>query len=435
MKPFLSVIITFLLISDLTAMERKPEMENRRPRLRYVDVIPVDTEQGPMVALRDPMGLADEVVVVSREALFVLQYLDGHRTTEEIRAEFEKQLGVKLEKKVLDQLLKHLDEHYYLDNERVKKRKQALAKSMLDAKVCVAAHAGISYPAEKEALHRQLQDFFKDQKGAGLPQGVNGLATPVGLIAPHIDLRIGGPTYTYAYRRLAEAPPADVYVILGTGHAGVTGLYSVLPLDFQTPLGRAKVDTLFIRRLQENCHHEIFNDIFLHKSEHTIEFQVVFLQQILGNRPFKIVPILCGFSYHIFAYPTFSKEREIVHDFTRALRETIASYPGRVTVIASVDLAHVGPRYGEKEMPDASFLQKVKQADFQALENVKKVDAEGWNAAISAIEDRYRICGYSPIYTLLASVPATHGEILSYQQGLMDDNKSFVSYCSGVLYK
>ncbi len=407
-------------------------MEDRHPKLRYVDTIPVETEQGEMIALRDPMGLADEMVLISREALYILQFFDGTKTVDEVIQLLKKQFRVDIDAEAVRGLLQHLDNHFYLDNERTLKRKRQLEKALLDARVRVAAHAGVSYPAEPDSLKSRLQQFFL--AGAGLPDRANGRPTPVGVIAPHIDLRIGGEVYTHAYRRLAEAQPADVYVILGTGHAGVSDLYSVLPVDFETPLGRAPVDSTFIQLLQKNYPYDMFNDLFLHKTEHTIEFQVVFLQKTLGNRPFKIVPILTGFSYHIFEYPMFEREREIVKQFTAALRKAIEAYPGRVTVIASVDLAHVGPRYGDQQKPDRAFLHEVKEADFQALEAVKKVDAEGWNRAVAAVEDRYRICGFSPIYTLLASVPATRGEILKYDQGLMDDHVSYVSYCSAVLY-
>ncbi len=428
----LAFIFMLAALRTEQSLERKSAMENQHPKLRYVDTIPVETEQGEMIALRDPMGLADEIVLISREALYILQFFDGTKTVDDVIQLFKKQFRVDLEPQAVMGLLQHLDNHYYLDNERTRQRKRRLEKALLDAKVRVAAHAGVSYPAEPDSLHARLEEFFLS--GAGLPDRVNGQPTPVGIVAPHIDLRIGGAVYTHAYRRLAEAPPADVYVILGTGHAGVSELYSVLPVDFETPLGRVPVDSTFIRLLQQNYPFDLYSDLFLHKTEHTIEFQVVFLQKTLADRPFKIVPILTGFSYHIFEYPMFEREREIVKRFTAALRQAIENYPGQVTVIASVDLAHVGPRYGDPEKPDHAFLQEVKKADFAALESVKNVDAAGWNQAVARVEDRYRICGFSPIYTLLASVPAKHGEILKYEQGLMDDEESYVSYCSAVLY-
>lgn len=414
-------------------MERTAEM-TERPKLRYVDAIPVTTEQGDMIALRDPSGLAEEVVVVSREALAILYFFDGQHTVAQIVEKCQRLYGYQVSAEAIENLIQHLDSYYYLENDHSRRRRKDLEQEILQAPYRPPAHAGVSYPAEKDELARRLREFFVAETGAGEPGKQNGVAAPAGVIAPHIDLRIGGTTYTHAYKRLAEAAPADVYVIIGTGHAGLSNLYSVLPVDFKTPLGTVPVDTQFIKKLESRYPHELYSDLLLHKTEHTIEFQVVFLQQIFGDRPFQIVPILSGFSYHIFTHPRLERERRIVRDFTQALRGTIENYPGRVTVIASVDLAHVGPRYGDNSPIDEAFLRKVEEADKKALAEVLEVDAAGWYKSIANVEDQFRICGFGPIYTLLASINASRGELLRYEQGLMDDNKSFVSYCSAVFY-
>ncbi|MFQ5627203.1 MAG: AmmeMemoRadiSam system protein B [bacterium] len=404
------------------------------PKLRYVEAFPVDTEEGKMVALRDPMGIADEVILVSRAALFILQFCDGQHSKKEILQKSRKLLHMPIEEEVLDKLLAYIDTNYLLDNDRFRTRLRKIETDLLKAKHRPAAHAGVSYPANKTALTEKMHSYFIDESGAGTPGPVNGLPTPKGIIAPHIDLRIGGTTYTHAYKRIAESPPADVYVVLGTGHAGLRNMYSVLPVDFDTPLGTIATDTNFIKALQNNYKNDLFADIFLHKTEHTIEFQTIFLKKVFGDRPFKIVPILCSFNYHALVYEQFSNEKAIVEDFSRALRKTIREYPGKVTVIASVDLAHVGPRYGDAPAPNGIFLQEVKKQDYEALKYAMQMDAAGWLKAIARVDDRYRICGFSPVYTLLASIDAQHGELLRYDQGLMDDKKSVVSYCSAVIY-
>ncbi|MFQ5633217.1 MAG: AmmeMemoRadiSam system protein B [bacterium] len=404
------------------------------PKLRYVEAFPVEIDEEKMVALRDPLGIADEVIIVSQAALFILQFCDGQHTKKEILQKSRKLLRMPLEEEMLDKLLAYMDKNYLLDNERFQSRLRNIEIDLLRANRRPAAHAGVSYPAEKTVLTEKIHGFFTDHSGAGTPGPVNGLPTPKGIIAPHIDLRIGGTTYTHAYKRIAESPPADVYVVLGTGHAGLRNMYSVLPIDFDTPLGAIKTDTGFIKTLQSNYKSNLFEDIFLHKTEHTIEFQAIFLKKIFGDRPFKIVPILCSFSYHALIYEQFTREKATIEDFSRALRKTIREYPGKVTVIASVDLAHVGPRYGDASIPNDIFLQEVKKQDYDALECVMKMDFKGWLNTIAKIDDRYRICGFSPIYTLLACIDAQRGELLRYDQGLMDDKKSVVSYCSAVLY-
>lgn len=404
------------------------------PKLRYVEAIPVDTEHGKMIALRDPMGIAEDMILVSKTALLILQFCDGQHPEKEILHKCRQLLGVQIEESRLHKLLDHLDENFMLENARFDAKLQRVESEMLTAKLRPAAHAGISYPGEKGLLSQKIQELFTDANGSGLPGPVNGLPTPKGIIAPHIDLRIGGTTYSHAYKRIAESPPADVYVILGTGHAGLRNIYSVLPVDFDTPLGSVKTDLAFVDLLQSKYKHNLFTEVFLHKTEHTIEFQTIFLKKAFGDRPFKIVPILCSFSFHALVYEQFAREKKIIEEFSSALRETIRDYPGKVTIIASVDMAHVGPRYGDKSVPNDVFLNEVNIQDHRALDFALKVDASGWLEAIANVDDRYRICGFSPIYTLLASIDAQKGELLRYDQGWMDDQKSVVSYCSAVLY-
>ena len=404
------------------------------PKLRHVEAFPVDTEDGKMIALRDPLGISEEIILVTQAALFILQFCDGEHSKADIVAHSSKKLGFEIEMELFENLLAHLDENYLLDNQNFRNRMRTIESALLKGEFRPAAHAGASYPAEREALAKQIDAKIKKKNGAGKIGPVNGLPTPKGIIAPHIDLRIGGSTYTHAYKRIAESPAADVYVILGTGHAGLRNVYSVLPIDFDTPLGRVETDKKFIKALEKKYAGDLYSDVFLHKSEHTIEFQTVFLKKLLGDRPFTIVPVLCSFSYHALVMDQFSREKAIIESFSQALRQTIRDEKRTVTVIASVDFAHVGPRYGDRSRPDARFLQEVESHDQAALQSALRVDADGWLKNIASVDDRYRICGFSPIYTLLSAIEAQKGELLHYEQGLMDDKQSVVSFCSAVLY-
>src|SRR5919109_4344854 len=68
-------------------------------------------------------------------------------------------------------------------------------------------------------------------------------------IAPHVDLHRGAPTYSWAYRALAEAEPAELYVVLGTCHTPVEGHFAATRKAYDTPLGAVPTDTGFLQRL------------------------------------------------------------------------------------------------------------------------------------------------------------------------------------------
>ena len=391
-----------------------------KPKLRFVEALPLEAEHGQRFALRDPSGLVEQMVVVSRDALFLLQFFDGKHSLPEIRSEYQRQFGALLDQQQLETLVTQLDRNYFLESETFQAYKRALEKQMLALPSRPAAHAGVSYPADPG-------------------NGKNGNAFVAGAVAPHIDLRVGGACYTHAYRALAESAPADVYVILGTGHSGLANCYSCLPKDFETPLGLVKHDEQFIAELARQHPFELFSEPLPHRTEHTIEFQTVFLQHLFGKRrPFTIAPILCSYAYLMLTDDRFTHEHDIITAFITALRKTceVEARRGRkICCLASVDFSHVGPRYGDEGQPDREFLQQVSSADHKLIQAIEKVNAPQFVAANESIQDRYRVCGFAPIHTLLASSAAKSGKLLKYEQGLVDDRKSVVSYASAALYE
>lgn len=422
-------------------------MTNDHPKLRFIEAVPLHAENesprgasnGLAFALRDPSGLAEDLVVVSGQALFILQFFDGHHSLLDIRNEFLRTFGAFLPEEQLSELVAELRRAHLLDDAEFQDYKGKLERQMLAEPLRKAVHAGTSYPADPVRLREQFDAFYRSPNGAGPPNGQsNGAAANsrvLAAVAPHIDLRVGGPCYTFTYRALAESAPADVYVILGTGHSGLINCFSCLPKDFETPLGVVKHDAEFINDLRRSHPHELFAEPLPHRTEHTIEFQTVFLQHLFGaQKDFTIVPILCSYAYLMMTDQRFAREKKIIQDFAEALRATIAAAKRRVCLIASVDLSHVGPRYGDRKTIDAAFLQDVGRADQQLLKEIEAVDAEGFVNANAAIEDLYRVCGFAPIHTLLAATTAKHGRTLKYEQGRVDDRESVVSYASAVLY-
>lgn len=415
---------------------------NDRPKLRFVEAIPLEEDQDQHFALRDPSGVVEDVVVVTGEALFLMQYFDGKHSLLDIRAEYQRTFGEFLPEEKLRKLVAELEHMHFLEGEIFQTYKNELEQRIRGQAVRAAMHAGTSYPEEPAALRAQLREYYL--RGGGLPQlstatnGTVGTKQIRGMIAPHIDLRIGGSCYTYAYRELAESAPTDVFVILGTGHNGLYNCYSCLPQDFETPLGTVKHDAACINALAQNHPHELFAEPLPHRTEHTIEFQTVFLQHLLGGKQsFTIVPILCSYAHLMMTDARFKRERSIIEAFAEALRKTIAQQTAqgrRVCVIASVDFSHVGPRYGEAHAPDEAFLNHVRAADFALIDAITKVAAPQFVNAAAQFEDRYRVCGFAPMHTLLAATNAKSGKLLQYEQGLMDDKKSVVSYASLALY-
>ncbi len=407
--------------------------DNEYPKLRYVDAFPLQTEHGQMVGLRDPGGIAPDTIFLSPDVFYLLQFFDGTHSQLEIRNEYHRAFGNLLYQEQLSEILNSLDTQLFLDNESFIQKYKALEQAFLDSPVREASHAGQSYESDPEKLKIQLDQFFKNPNGAGQVITKSSGQAPKALIAPHIDLRAGGPCYTHAYKVLAESEEVDCFVILGTGHSVLENLYSPLAKDFKTPFGRAKCDLGFIETLNSN--YTLGRDEVLpHKSEHTIEFQLIFLQHLFQKRKFTFVPILCSFSYQLLNGSAYPKQKRIVENFSRALKKTIAEFGKKVCVIASVDFSHVGPQYGDPAPADDAFLSRVEQADKELLTKIEELDLNGFRQSVEKNHDCYRVCGFSPIYTLLKSIDADKGRLLNYSSAQVDQHNSTVTFASMVFH-
>ncbi len=412
---------------------------NDYPKLRFLEAIPVEEDNDNHFALRDPSGIVEDVIVVSGEALFLMQYFDGKHSTLDIRAEYQRTFGAFIPEEKLHKLIAELEHTHFLESEAFLEYRRGLEKQVLARATRAAVHAGTSYSADPQMLREQLNGFYAKSGGApALSSEASNGRHVLGMIAPHIDLRVGGACYTYAYRELAQSAPIDMFVILGTGHGGLYNCYSCLPQDFETPQGLVKHDADFINALAKQHPHELFAEPLPHRNEHTIEFQTVYLQHLFGGKQnFTIVPILCSYAYLMLTDERFQRERKIIEAFTAALRKTCAQQAARgkkICIIASADFSHVGPRYGDPQIPDANFLTRVRETDLQLLDAVAEVEASRFVDVTARNEDRYRVCGFAPIHTLLAATSAKAGKLLKYEHGLVDDKKSVVSYASAVLY-
>jgi AmmeMemoRadiSam system protein B len=159
----------------------------------------------------------------------------------------------------------------------------------------------------------------------------------------------------------------------------------------------------------------------------------VFLSYLFqGKRDKSIVPILCGSFHKMIASHTSPMNNGHVAEFVAAVKQAVANSGKKVCYIAGADLAHVGPRFGDSQPVSDGLLRIVESDDLLMLEKLESVDAEGFFANIEADMDRRKICGLSPIYTMLNVMEASSGKLLKYQY--WPDPSGTVSFASMAFY-
>jgi AmmeMemoRadiSam system protein B len=403
------------------------------PRLRPVEAFPTEHEGQRYVVLRDPAGYSAATVMVPLPVIEVVALFDGQHSLLDIQAELTRRHGEIVPRSQLENLVEALDSHGFLDSEKFAQRRAAIDGAFLAAPVRPASHAGGAYPGDPEALRAAMDAFFTAPAGPGPIQWTATAGDAVsGIIAPHIDYHRGGPAYAWAYRPLAERCPADLFVIVGTCHAGMSDPFALTCKDYATPLGPAPVDRDFVERLASQAGQDCFGSELAHRAEHSLEFQAVFLRYLFaGRRDFTIVPILASFAHEALLGRRGVEEDPRVPRFLESLGETIATSGRRIALIAGADLAHVGPRFGDATPVSETDRTRIEREDRAMLAAVEARDARGFFESVAADGDRRRICGLSPIYTVLRALGTGAATLRHYGQS--PDPDGVVSYASVVL--
>jgi len=401
------------------------------PRLRAVEAFPVQHEGQRCIALRDPAGFTDQIAVLPGPLLDLVSLFDGEHPVEAIREILRRRHGEAPSVEQIAALVDRLDDAGFLDSERFRARRRATDDAFRQSAVRPAAHAGGAYAGEPAALREQIAGFFAHVEGPGAVAAPPGrpAVTLSALIAPHIDFHRGGPTYGSAYQEVLDRSDADLYVILGTCHAGMSDPFAVTLKPYETPLGPAAVDRDFYEALARRAGQDLLASEPAHRVEHSIEFQAVMLQSLLGGRrPFTILPVLASYLNEAVWAGTEPEADPRVPRFLDALRETVAASSRRVCLVAGVDLAHVGPRFGDPDPNTEASLAIVEREDRAMLESVVAGDARGFFAQVAADRDARRICGLSPIYSLLRILPGAPGRLIEYRQ--WPDPEGAVTFCA-----
>jgi MEMO1 family protein len=358
---------------------------------------------------------------------FIVQHFDGEHSLQEIGAIYLKRFGEFLLPNKVDQLVSDLDDKLFLEGRRTESARRDALDAYRQAPYRTATFAGRSYESDPSKLQSQIQGFFKSKDGPEPKASENRGRTIKGLVAPTYELNQAGPIYAWAYKELDEAEQPDLFVVIGTAYSGLGQLFAVTDKSFETPLGAVDVDRTVTDHLKKITP-AAFDEELAHVHEHAVEFQLPFLQRIVGpKKRFGIVPILCSFSADSVRD---AQVKAGIDGFIQALRESLSMANRSYCVVAGAELAHIGMRYGDAAPPTDFSFHRCMQQDMAMLKHVENRDPEEFAKFIQQEGDQRRISGFSPIYTLLRLIEAEKGEVLRYDRGITDQYNSTVTYAS-----
>jgi MEMO1 family protein len=398
-----------------------------RPRLRPIETIFVtDPREGRLLVLRDTQGVVPGHVAMPAALAAIVGRFTGRRTCEEIAHDVATEIGGEVPVEAVVRLASQLEDALYCHGPRFQQALTRAHREFADAEVRPPSHAGGAYAAAPGELRAYLDESCL---GAAKRKERGRLR---GLIAPHIDPWRGAVGYGHAYGALRSALPdeADTFLLLGTSHAPMREPFALCRKAFHTPLGPLAPDHDAIDRLAAAASFDPYADQFNHKREHSLEFQVVFLKHVLGERPAKIVPVLAGLGEHQSRGTDPVRDASVAR-FLDELKELVHARAGRVVVIAGADLAHVGPRFGDARGYDETQRRALEEADRASLARAAALETGAFWEDVAKDLDTRRVCGLAPIYSLLHALPGgLRGRTLHYEQTIDEGDGSIVSHAA-----
>jgi AmmeMemoRadiSam system protein B len=384
-------------------------------------------EGQPSLLIQDPLNLSEQYLILPQALGPALMLCDGEHDAQAITVAMVTDFGIRIEVDMVESLVEALDQSLFLENERSAAGMAEVLRTYREAPFREPRIAGNGYPADPAEL-RVFFDDYLHEVGEVTPMPADGQA----IFSPHIDYQRGGEVYAQVWKRAVEmAKWADLVIVLATDHFSGDNQITLTRQNYATPYGVLPTAIPVVEQLVEAIGEEkAFAGELYHIREHSIELVVTWLHHMREGRPVDLVPILTG-GFHNFME---NGDRPEDDPDLRALLDILegASAERNVLVVASGDMAHIGPAFGTDPV---GIIQRadLRVHDDALIERLAAGDADGFWDVIKEYEDAKNVCGVSPFYLTLKLVGPVEGEQSGYAVCPADEqNTSVVSVCGMV---
>jgi len=279
------------------------------------------------------------------------------------------------------------------------------------------AVAGTFYPADAAMLRRDVVSYLgggakqngAKQNGAKQNGTKEERSRALGSVVPHAGYMYSGHVAGAVYAHL-ELPSR--FVILCPNHTGAGEPLAIMSAGgWATPLGTAKIDSDLAAELKSAFPY-LEEDAQAHRTEHSLEVQLPFLQTLLPD--FSFVPICIGVG-----------QLAVLEALGQAIAAVLASMKNDVMVIASSDMNHY----------ESDAITRVK--DRKAIDRILALDPAGLYETVR--RERISMCGYGPTVAMLTAVKAlgaTQAELVKYAtSGDISGERDAVVGYAGIIVK
>lgn len=250
----------------------------------------------------------------------------------------------------------------------------------MHAMVRLPAVAGRFYPDQPDVLAEQVASYC-------VAPAASARRKAFACVVPHAGYRFSGHVAGAVYARL-ELPRH--FLLLGPRHYPRGEAQAILSEgSWQTPLGRAEIDTALAAELKRACSALVEDDV-AHRDEHALEVQLPFLQALVGD--FRFVPVALG-----------TRDYGALESLGQAIAAVLARRAEPVLIVASSDMNH----YESDEI--------TRRKDGVALDRLLALDPRGLYDVVR--REGITMCGVGPAISMLTAarlLGATRAELVRY---------------------
>jgi AmmeMemoRadiSam system protein B len=258
------------------------------------------------------------------------------------------------------------------------------------------AVAGRFYPAQPQELTQEVENCLATAAATAKTQAR-------GCMVPHAGYMYSGHVAGAVYAKL-ELPKR--FIILCPRHYPHGEPLAIMSEGaWSTPLGEAKIDSGLASELKRACR-LLREDSVAHRSEHSLEVQLPFLQRLVGD--FAFVPIALG-----------TDQLGALEDLGRGVAEVVAAQPDPVLIVASSDMNHY----------ESDSVTRVK--DRKAIDKILQLDPRGLYETVR--RHGITMCGFGPAVSMLTAAKqlgASHADLVRYATSgdITGDREEVVGY-------
>lgn len=382
----------------------------RVPHLRPIQPIVMHKDGKPLIALRDPCMLVNQTMMVSPQVMRLLQQFNGEHDLGVIAK------GVGVPEAQLESLASGLDKLGLLWGPTFDSFEKQL-RSRLAESGAIPAGAAATLGATAEEARQRIDEWLFQTEDADLGTAVGGI------VAPHLDYQRGWPNYAAAYKSIQLIDRPDRVVVLGTNHFGIGDGVVLTEFGFESPLGRSPADSDLIARLSGRFGPGLTVDQLDHVAEHSIQLHIPWIQHRWGD-----VPVVAALVPDPMAKMLADDgDRVKAEDFATALAEVLNDRKDRTFIIASADLSHVGPQFGEPRPVDQQRKNDVELHDREMMGKYLAGDAEDFLAGMRWSSNPTRWCSVGNMFAALVAGRPEEVELIDYRQACDEQGLCLVS--------